>query len=54
MRAIAEGREETLDGAVARLRQATEDALGPQPQDDWTFIVAERMPERTLSTRRRR
>ena len=42
MAAISEGRSEPLDDLATKLRQATEEALGPQPSDDWTFILVER------------
>ena len=42
MAAISEGRTEPLDDLATRLRQATEQALGPQPSDDWMFILVEK------------
>ena len=42
MTAIAEGAREPLDSLALKLQQATESALGPQPLDDWTFILIER------------
>lgn len=42
MAAAAPRQGEDLDQAVERLREATEAALGPQPPDDWTFLLIER------------
>ena len=42
MSAISDARTEPLDEFAARVKQATEQALGPQPKDDWTFILVER------------
>ncbi len=42
MAAIADGAREPLESLALRLQQATETALGPQPLDDWTFILVER------------
>ena len=33
---------ENVYDAAKRLREATEAALGPQPNDDWTFLLIER------------
>jgi serine/threonine-protein kinase RsbW len=42
MATVSEGRTGSLDELATKLRHATEEALGPQPSDDWTFILVEK------------
>ena len=42
MSPLREGRGVSLEAVAHRLREATETALGPQPPDDWTFILTEK------------
>jgi serine/threonine-protein kinase RsbW len=42
MSPLREGRGVSLVTAANRLREATETALGPQPADDWTFMLIEK------------
>ena len=42
MKSVAAGANEPLDSFAKGLERATEIALGPQPPDDWTFIIVER------------
>ena len=37
--------DEPLSKISERLRKAAEGALGPQPPDDWTFVLIEKRPE---------
>jgi serine phosphatase RsbU (regulator of sigma subunit) len=37
--------DEPLSKISERLRKAAEAALGPQPPDDWTFVLIEKRPE---------
>ncbi len=42
MTTLLEGRPEPLARLADTLRKATETALGPQPADDWTFVIVEK------------
>jgi hypothetical protein len=44
MEAATPQQGESLEEATARLREASEATLGPQPPDDWTFLLIERFP----------